>query len=166
MFGLGLAVLYWVLSRFLFSLVYFHGCIAHKTGWFVQPIVQGKSLFSIMDQETCESTGANIFKPQLLGQRPGKVLHISLQYRSQTPCTGLRHPSVGGRCRKAMLGVCTSHSPLSPPYTQSLNSLLLDQSRLILLSSCRFPCFGVMYHGYGSVWYTRPFHMDISTEAD
>ena len=24
----------------------------------------------------------------------------------QTPSTGLRHPSFGGRCRKAMFGVC------------------------------------------------------------
>ena len=26
--------------------------------------------------------------------------------KMQTPGTGLRHPSFGGRCRKAMLGVC------------------------------------------------------------
>ena len=28
-------------------------------------------------------------------------------YPNQTAGTGLRHPSFGGRCRKAMLGVCT-----------------------------------------------------------
>ena len=27
-------------------------------------------------------------------------------WQRQTPSTGLRHPSFGGRCRKAMLGVC------------------------------------------------------------
>ena len=37
---------------------------------------------------------------QWMGPRHGR------QRAPQTPSTGLRHPSFGGRCQKAMLGVC------------------------------------------------------------
>ena len=42
---------------------------------------------------------------------------IVSQSAPQTPSTGLRHPSFGGRCRKAMLGVCLhpSHTPFLHP---------------------------------------------------
>ena len=42
----------------VFSLCYFHGCIAHNTGRLLQPvaIVQGNSLFSVLSQKTCEYT--------------------------------------------------------------------------------------------------------------
>ena len=35
-------------------------------------------------------------------ERDARSMHVT-----QTPSTGLRHPSFGGRCRKEMLGVCT-----------------------------------------------------------
>ena len=43
-----------VLLCHAFSFGYFHGCIAHKTGTLVQPIVQGNALFSVEGQDTFE----------------------------------------------------------------------------------------------------------------
>ena len=51
----------------------------------------------------------------------------------QTPGTGLRHPSFGGRCRKAMLGVSVDTGVRLPPPPPPPISCDLDQSPL---SSC------------------------------
>ena len=40
----------------------------------------------------------------------------------QTPSTGLRHPSFGGRCRKAMLGVC-----------------MKSDCRRLIYTACKYP---------------------------
>ena len=57
---------------------------------------------------------------------------------SQIPSTGLRHPSFGGRCRKAMLGVwlgaclqsCPPFDPKSLPKFTVSTALLVSKQRL------------------------------------
>ena len=74
---------------------------------------------------------------------PGQSHKLQL---CQTPSTGLRHPSFGGRCRKAMLGVCNfvtlcSVEVLTPP-TAAVNTAA-RQRRGCTTDACSARCLQV-----------------------
>ena len=60
-----------------------------------------------------------------LSEKPVGRKELYTQGHTQTPSTGLRHPSFGGRCRKAMLGVWATPTsdrattvPQSVPFSE------------------------------------------------
>ena len=95
----------------------------------------GLSLSLICQPTSAEDNATSVYLPtDWLSQRTARDGHVAVcrpvsvsqgqfsrrtQSVLQTASAGLRHPSFGGRCRKAMLGACQSSRQPPAPSAQS-----------------------------------------------
>ena len=84
-----------------FTLDYFHGCSARKTGRLVQATVQGQASFSVMGQETCE------YRPVAL--ETGSLARV-LPLATVTYLPGRGSAATSGICDPPKPGSETEHS--------------------------------------------------------